>query len=81
MAEICKQWAPNVWAYRAKFITSCEATVQMFLIAGAIALVLGALFGIVLAVTRKGGIAQTRSSSASLTRSSTCSAPSPSSSC
>ena len=56
MAEICKQWAPNVWAYRAKFITSCEATVQMFLIAGAIALVLGALFGIVLAVTRKGGI-------------------------
>lgn len=56
MAEICKQWAPNVWAYRGKFITSCEATVQMFLIAGAIALVLGALFGIVLAVTRKGGI-------------------------
>ena len=56
MAEISKLWAPNVWAYRGKFITSCEATVQMFLIAGAIALVLGALFGIVLAVTRKGGI-------------------------
>lgn len=56
MAEIIKQWAPNVWSYRVKFITSCEATAQMFLIAGAIALVFGFLFGILLTVTRKDGI-------------------------
>ncbi len=56
MAEIFKQWAPNVWAYRAKFVSSCEATVQMFVTAGGIAFVLGALFGVVLAVTRRDGI-------------------------
>lgn len=56
MAELCKQWAPNVWAYRAKFLTSCTATVQMFLIAGALTLLIGALFGVLLAVTRKGGV-------------------------
>lgn len=56
MVEILKQWAPNVWAYRMKFITSCEATVQMFLISGALTLVFGFLFGILLTVTRKDGI-------------------------
>lgn len=56
MAEILKQWAPNVWAYRAKFLTSCEATVQMFLIAGVFTLLFGFLFGILLAVTRRGGV-------------------------
>lgn len=56
MAALIKEWAPNVWAYRVKFMTSCEATVQMFLIAGAFTLLFGFFFGILLAVTRKGGI-------------------------
>ena len=56
MAAILKQWAPNFWSYRVKFITSCEATVQMFLIAGAFTLLFGFLFGILLTVTRRDGI-------------------------
>ena len=56
MAEICKQWAPNVWAYRGKFITSCEATVQMFLIAGSISFVIGLFLGTLLTVWKSDGI-------------------------
>lgn len=56
MAALLKSWAPNVWAYRAKFLNSVEATAQMFLIAGAFTLLCGFFFGILLTVTRKGGI-------------------------
>ncbi len=56
MAEFLKAWMPNVWAYRAKLLTSCEATVEMFLIAGAFMLLFGFFFGILLTVTRRGGI-------------------------
>ena len=49
---------PNVMAYTEKFADSCLATGQMFLIAGGFTFVLGAFFGVVLTVTRPGGIAE-----------------------
>ena len=49
---------PNVVDYREKLWTSCLATGQMFLIAGAFTLVLGGIFGVLLTVTRRGGIAE-----------------------
>lgn len=50
--------APNVADYWDKFIESCIATLQMFLISGVFVFLFGCFFGVVLTVTRKGGIAQ-----------------------
>lgn len=54
------QWletlAPNVADYWDKFITSCLATRDMFLVAGSISFVLGLFFGIVLTVAKKDGV-------------------------
>ncbi|MCR5089660.1 MAG: ABC transporter permease [Oscillospiraceae bacterium] len=58
MAEWLASLMPNVMAYTDKFWSSCAATGQMFLIAGGMVLVLGAFFGVLLTVTRKGGIAE-----------------------
>ena len=58
MAEWLASIMPNVVDYREKLWTSCLATGQMFLIAGAFTLVLGGIFGVLLTVTRKGGIAE-----------------------
>lgn len=58
MSEWLNKIMPNVMDYTDKFWSSCQATMQMFLIAGAISLVFGALFGILLTVTRKGGICE-----------------------
>lgn len=59
-----EQWIkdnlPNVWSYRKRFGQSLEATFQMFLIAGSIAFLIGLLFGVILTVTRPGGIRQNR---------------------
>ena len=51
---------PNVMAYTDKFADSCLATAQMFLIAGGLTFVFGAVFGILLTVTRPGGIAENK---------------------
>ena len=56
MEVFLKSWMPNVWAYRAKFLSSCAATLQMFLISGALTLLFGFLLGILLAVSRRGGV-------------------------
>ena len=56
MAEWLASIMPNVVDYSGKFWSSCQATGQMFLIAGAFTLVLGSLFGVLLTVTKKGGI-------------------------
>lgn len=56
MAEWLEQWMPNVADYWERFITSCQATWQMFIIAGSISFVLGLFFGVVLTVTKKDGI-------------------------
>lgn len=56
MEQLIKEYLPYVYAYRNRFFQSCEATLHMFLIAGGISFVLGLLFGVVLTVTREGGI-------------------------
>lgn len=58
MTEWLNSIMPNVVAYTDKFWESCQATMQMFLIAGAITFVFGSVFGIMLTVTKKGGICE-----------------------
>ena len=58
MAEWLASIMPNVVDYSGKFWSSCAATGQMFLIAGGFTLVLGSVFGVLLTVTKKGGIAE-----------------------
>jgi D-methionine transport system permease protein len=56
MQSVLKTWMPNVWAYRAKFLSSCTATLQMFLISGVLTLLFGFIFGILLTVSRRDGV-------------------------
>ena len=60
MSEWIKGLMPNVVTYWDRFMTSCEATLEMFLIAGSIAFVIGLLFGTLLTVWKKGGIRERR---------------------
>ena len=60
MAEWLASIMPNVVDYSGKFWSSCQATMQMFLIAGGFTLVFGSIFGVLLTVTKKGGIAENR---------------------
>ncbi len=53
-------WFPNVLAYWDKFMESCIATLQMFLIGGGISLLIGFFFGVVLVIARPGGIRENR---------------------
>ena len=50
--------APNLYAYRDRFFTSFAATFEMFGKAGLIAFVVGLFFGVLLVITRKGGVRQ-----------------------
>ncbi len=56
MAEWFKKICPNVVTYWDRFVTSCESTLEMFLIAGSIAFVIGMLFGTLLTVWKSDGI-------------------------
>lgn len=58
MLEFLERIMPNVMAYTDKFYVSCKATGQMFLIAGILTFLFGCVFGILLTITRKGGIAE-----------------------
>ena len=58
MAEWLASIMPNVVDYSGKFWTSCLATGQMFLIAGGLTLLLGSVFGVLLTVTKPGGISE-----------------------
>ena len=60
MAEWLASIMPNVVDYSGKFWSSCLATGQMFLIAGGFTLIFGSLFGVLLTVTKAGGIAENR---------------------
>lgn len=60
MEEFIKEIMPNVYAYRTRFFTSIEQMLQMFVIAGCISFVLGMLFGVILTVTKPGGVRQNR---------------------
>ena len=56
MAEFWNQIAPNVVAYKTRFVQSLQQTLQMTLWSGLIAFVIGLAFGVILTVTRKEGI-------------------------
>ena len=58
MTEWLKEIMPNVAKYSEKFFASVGATFKMFAIAGVIAFIIGLVFGVVLVVTRKGGVCQ-----------------------
>ena len=60
MQQFIENVMPNVYAYRTRFFDSCEATFQMFLLAGIFSFLLGLFFGMVLTVTKPGGIRQNR---------------------
>jgi len=60
MNEALKALMPNVMDYWEKFIDSCIATGQMFFISGIIMAVIGLCFGVILTVTKKGGICENR---------------------
>ena len=56
MPEWLENLMPNVAAYTDKFAESLSATFQMFLISGLFTFLFGGIFGILLTVTRRGGI-------------------------
>lgn len=58
--EWLESFAPNVVIYWREFIQSCTATGQMFLIGGGISLIIGFFFGVLLIITRTGGIRENR---------------------
>ena len=58
MEEFIRTTAPNLYTYRDKFAKSFSATFEMFWKAGLIAFVIGLFFGVLLVVTKKGGIRQ-----------------------
>lgn len=60
MNEWLEAIMPNVMAYSDKFLDSCKATGQMFLIAGVLTFAFGCFFGILLTVTKKGGISENK---------------------
>ena len=58
MEEWIKAVAPYLYTYRTKFFAACSATFQMFWKAGLIAFAIGLFFGVILVITKKGGIRQ-----------------------
>ncbi len=60
MVEWIKKVIPNVYIYRKDFITNTLATLEMFIISGIIAFIIGLFVGILLTITKKGGIKQNR---------------------
>ena len=60
MKELLEKLIPNVLDYSDRFFTSCTQTLQMFAIAGIFTFLFGMLFGVLLTVTRRGGIRENR---------------------
>ncbi len=60
MGNLIQAITPNLWAYKARFVTSCIQTLQLFLIPGVISFFIGLAFGVVLEVTKEGGIRENR---------------------
>ena len=56
MAELLKQWLPNVVAYKSRFLASLSQTFQMTVRSGIIAFVIGLTLGVILTVCKKEGI-------------------------
>lgn len=60
MNELLEKLIPNVLDYSDRFFTSCTQTLQMFAIAGIFTFMFGMLFGVLLTVTKRGGIRENR---------------------
>lgn len=60
MKELLEKLIPNVLDYSERFFASCTQTLQMFAIAGIFTFLFGMLFGVVLTVTKRGGIRENR---------------------
>ena len=60
MSELIKNIAPNLANYFDRFLESLSATFQMFFIAGIITLFIGGCFGILLVITKPGGVKPNR---------------------
>ncbi len=60
MMEWLESLMPNVVIYWHEFMQSCSATAQMFVIGGSISLIIGFFFGVLLVITRIGGISENR---------------------
>ena len=55
---LLEKLAPNILSKPDEFLESCLQTLYMVLFSGGIAFVIGLAFGVILTVTRKGGILQ-----------------------
>ena len=60
MTDLIMKIAPNLWAYRARFSQSVRETLLLFIIPGVISFFLGMLLGVILTITKKGGIKENR---------------------
>lgn len=60
MKDFFGGFAPNLVAYWKQFIEALTATFQMFFLAGILAFIIGFVFGIVLTVTKPGGIKENK---------------------
>lgn len=58
MTELIFQVFPNLEKFGAEFVTSIGQTISMVVYSGVISFVIGTFFGVVLIVTKKGGIMQ-----------------------
>ncbi len=56
MSNLFRSVTPNLYAYRERFFLSCGQTAMLFIVPGVISFFLGMLFGIILTVSREGGI-------------------------
>ena len=60
MGNFIQHIAPNLWAYRTRFLQSSRETFLLFLIPGVISFVLGLFIGVLLTITKKDGIKENR---------------------
>ena len=56
MSNLFRDIAPNLYAYRTRFATSCGQTALLFIIPGVISFFFGMLFGVILTISRDDGI-------------------------
>lgn len=58
MTSFLEKIMPNVCQYSDKLLSNCIATLQMFSLSAIFAFIIGLFFGIILTITRKGGLKQ-----------------------
>ena len=56
MSSFIEKIAPNLYAYRERFLLSLSQSALLFIIPGVIAFIIGLALGVILTVTRKDGI-------------------------